>query len=110
MAYTTEKISGNQVRFDFTIPAEQFDAAMQKAYLQQRGRINVPGFRKGKAPRKLIENMYGEEVFYDAAFDINLFDKFGHSGDKMLSISRNHKNARRGVFENIRKYADLFTG
>ncbi len=70
MAYTTEKISGNQVRFDFTIPAEQFDEAMQKAYLQQRGRINVPGFRKGKAPRKLIENMYGEAVFYDAAFDI----------------------------------------
>lgn len=70
MAYTTEKISGNQVRFDFTVPAEAFDAAMQKAYLQQRGRISVPGFRKGKAPRKLIESMYGEAVFYDAAFDI----------------------------------------
>lgn len=82
MAYTTEKISGNQVRFDFTIPAEQFDAAMQKAYLQQRGRINVPGFRKGKAPRKLIENMYGEEVFYDAAFDIIFPEVYSEAVEK----------------------------
>ena len=43
---------------------------MQQAYLKNRGKINVPGFRKGKAPRKLIENMYGESVFYDDAFEI----------------------------------------
>lgn len=69
MSYQAEKISGNQVKITFTVPAEQFDAAMQQAYLKTRGRINVPGFRKGKAPRKLIENMYGEGVFYDEAFD-----------------------------------------
>lgn len=70
MAYTTEKISSNQVRLDFTVSAVEFEAAMQKAYLRERSRIGVPGFRKGKAPRRLIENMYGEAVFYDAAFDI----------------------------------------
>lgn len=69
MSYTTEKISGNQTRIHFTVPAETFDAAMQQAYLKTRGRINVPGFRKGKAPRRLIESMYGESVFYDEAFD-----------------------------------------
>lgn len=69
MSYQAEKISGNQAKISFTVPAEQFDAAMQQAYLKTRGRINVPGFRKGKAPRKLIENMYGETVFYDEAFD-----------------------------------------
>ena len=51
---------------------------MQKAYLKNRGKINVPGFRRGKAPRKLIETMYGEGVFYDDAFQEifpNLYDE-----------------------------------
>ncbi len=69
MSYTVEKISGNQVRIKFTVDQEKFDAAMQKAYLKLRGRISIPGFRRGKAPRKLIENMYGESVFYDEAVD-----------------------------------------
>ena len=69
MSYTYEKISSNKAKLTFVIPAEEFDAAMNKAYLKNRGRINVPGFRKGKAPRKVIENMYGEGVFYDDAFD-----------------------------------------
>jgi trigger factor len=70
MGYTVEKISGNQVKIAFEIAAEKFDEAVQKAYLKVRGRVNVPGLRKGKAPRKLIESMYGEGVFYDDAFDI----------------------------------------
>ncbi|MBQ4639632.1 MAG: trigger factor [Clostridia bacterium] len=70
MGYTVEKVSGNQVKIAFEIAAEQFDAAVQKAYLKVRGRVNVPGFRKGKAPRKMIESMYGEAIFYDDAFDI----------------------------------------
>ncbi|MBR0218992.1 MAG: trigger factor [Clostridia bacterium] len=70
MGYTVEKVSGNQVKIAFEIPAEKFDEAVSKAYLKIRGRVNVPGFRKGKAPRKLIESMYGEGVFYDEAFDI----------------------------------------
>ena len=70
MSYTVEKISGNKVKLTFVESAEAFDAAMQQAYLKNRGKINVPGFRKGKAPRRLIENMYGESVFYDDAFEI----------------------------------------
>ena len=70
MGYTVEKISGNQVKINFEIASEKFDEAVQKAYLKVRGRVTVPGFRKGKAPRKLIEKMYGEGVFYDDAFDI----------------------------------------
>ena len=70
MGYTVEKISGNQVKIAFEIASDKFDEAVAKAYLKVRGKVNVPGFRKGKAPRKLIENMYGEGVFYDDAFDI----------------------------------------
>lgn len=70
MSYTVEKIASNKVKLTFVESAEAFDAAMHKAYLKNRGRINVPGFRKGKAPRKLIENMYGEAVFYDDAFEL----------------------------------------
>ena len=70
MGYTVEKISGNQVKIAFEIASEKFDEAVQKAYVKVRGKVNVPGFRKGKAPRKLIESMYGEAVFYDDAFDI----------------------------------------
>ena len=70
MSHTYEKVSGNKAKLTFTVPAEQFDEAMQKAFLKLRGRINVPGFRKGKAPRRMIETMYGEGVFYDDAFEI----------------------------------------
>ena len=70
MSHTYEKVSGNKAKLTFTIAAEKFDEAMTKAYLKLRGRINVPGFRKGKAPRKMIETLYGEGVFYDDAFEL----------------------------------------
>ena len=69
MSHTYEKISGNKAKLTFTIPAEQFDEALQNAFLKLRKRINVPGFRRGKAPRKMIETLYGESVFYDDAFE-----------------------------------------
>ena len=76
MSHTYEKVSGNKAKLTFTIPAEQFDEAMQKAYLKMRGRINVPGFRKGKAPRRMIETLYGEGVFYDDAFELIFPDAY----------------------------------
>ena len=65
-----EKISSNKAKLVFTVSGEEFEAAMNKAYLQNRGKINVPGFRKGKAPRNVIENMYGKFVFVEDAMDI----------------------------------------
>lgn len=82
MEYTLNKISGNQIRFDFTVPAEDFENYIRKAYMRDRKRINVPGFRKGKAPRKLIENMYGEAIFYDSAFEMLFPDIYMEAIDK----------------------------
>ena len=69
MSSTMEKLSSNKVRLDFTVDAETFEKGMQAAYRKNVKKIRVPGFRPGKAPRKVIEGMYGESVFYDDAFD-----------------------------------------
>jgi len=74
MSITVEKIATNKVKILFEVEAEKFDAAMAKAYLKVRNQVTIPGFRKGKAPRKMIENMYGEGVFYDEAFEL-IFDE-----------------------------------
>ncbi len=81
MSYTYEKISGNKAKLTFVVPAEQFDKALQSAYLKNRGKIMVPGFRKGKAPRKVIETMYGESVFYDDALEAIFPDVYGEAVD-----------------------------
>lgn len=67
---TMEKLEGSKVKLTIEVSAEQFEAATQKAYQKAGKRFNVPGFRKGKAPRKVIENMYGPLTFFDDAFDI----------------------------------------
>ena len=82
MSTTVEKISSNKVKLSFDVDAAKFDAAMDKAYLKVRGQVNIPGFRKGKAPRKLIENMYGESVFYDEAFELVFDEVYGPAIDE----------------------------
>ena len=74
MSITVEKIASNKVKLSFDIDSAKFDEAMSKAYIKVRGQVNIPGFRKGKAPRKMIENMYGEGIFYDEAFEL-IFDE-----------------------------------
>ena len=69
MEHSVEKLTGNKVKISFKATAEEFEAAIQKAYLKLRGQINVPGFRKGKAPRKMIENMFGKGVFFEDALE-----------------------------------------
>ena len=70
MSTNFEKISSNKVKLTFVVPAEDFDKALNQAYLKDRSKINVPGFRKGKAPMQVIENHYGAGVFYEDAFEI----------------------------------------
>lgn len=64
------KKEGNVVDFKLTIDNDKFEAAIDRAYKKNKGRFNIAGFRKGKAPRKIIENNYGKGVFYEDAIDI----------------------------------------
>ena len=64
-----EKKEKSTVELTIQVEADVFEAAVQKAYMKNRASINVPGFRKGKAPRKIIEGMYGSGVFYEEAIN-----------------------------------------
>ena len=66
---SAEKKENSTVELVIEVSAEEFDAAVEKAYRKSKGSISVPGFRKGKAPRKIIESMYGSGVFYEDAID-----------------------------------------
>ena len=70
MSVSVEKLEKSMVRLTIEVSAEDFDKAINKVYNRQKSRMNVPGFRKGKTPRKVLEKMYGAAIFYeDAAND-----------------------------------------
>ena len=64
------KREGNQVTFKITVDNDKFEAAINKAYNKNKGKFNIPGFRKGKAPKQIIESQYGKGVFYNDAIDM----------------------------------------
>ena len=72
MSVQVEKLEKNMAKLTVEVPAEDVEKAIQGAYQKMKKSINIPGFRKGKAPRQLIEKMYGKEVFYNDAVDAML--------------------------------------
>ena len=76
MAVKTEQVEKNLVKLVFEVESAEFEKAVNKVYLQNRGKIAVAGFRKGKAPRSVVEKMYGEGVFYEDAINIVLPDAY----------------------------------
>ncbi|MBO6164187.1 MAG: trigger factor family protein, partial [Lachnospiraceae bacterium] len=69
MSVSVEKLEHNLAKMTIEIPVETIEKAIDKVYKQQRNRIQVPGFRKGKAPRKMIEKMYGKGIFLEDAIN-----------------------------------------
>ncbi|BDF05329.1 trigger factor [[Clostridium] hylemonae] len=67
MSLQVEKLEKNMAKLTIEVPADDLEKALQSAYMKQRKKINMPGFRKGKVPRQMIEKMYGAEIFYDDA-------------------------------------------
>lgn len=71
-----EKKENNKAIFKIEIGEDKFEDAVEKAYMKNRNKFNIPGFRKGKAPKKIIELNYGEGVFYEEALNIILPDAY----------------------------------
>ncbi|MBO7708846.1 MAG: trigger factor [Lachnospiraceae bacterium] len=76
MSVKIEKKEHNMAMLTIEVDLNKFDKACQQAYLRTRGRINVPGFRKGKAPRKMIEKIYGAEIFFEDAVNLLIPDAY----------------------------------
>ncbi len=76
MSYRVEDLGKNMVKLTIEADAAEFEEALQKAYLKNRGRISVQGFRKGKAPRAVIEKMYGAGIFYEDAANLIIPDAY----------------------------------
>ena len=72
---SANKTDTNIYTLEIGVSAEDFKAAVQKSYLKERKSIQLPGFRKGKAPRQMIERLYGEDFFYEGAFDLLASDE-----------------------------------
>lgn len=70
MSVQVEKLEKNMAKLTIEVSAEEFAAAMTKAYQKNKNKINVPGFRKGKAPQQMIEKLYGAAIFYEDAANI----------------------------------------
>ena len=67
MSVQVEKLEKNMAKLTIEVAAEELEKAIQGAYLKQKSRISIPGFRKGKVPRAMIEKMYGVGIFYEDA-------------------------------------------
>lgn len=87
MSYTVENLEKSMVKLTITVDPETFDKAVNQAYQKNKGKIVLQGFRKGKAPRKIIEKMYGEGVFYEDAANIAIPEAYEEAAkDSKLEI------------------------
>jgi len=77
MKYTKKASAKSTVTFTLKLDSAEWAAAIEKAYQKTKGKYSVPGFRKGKVPKKVIEQMYGEGVFFEEAVNIALPEYYG---------------------------------
>ena len=76
MSVQVEKLEKNMAKLTVEVPAEEVEKALQVAYMKEKNKISIPGFRKGKVPRAMIEKMYGAAVFYEEATNILIQDNY----------------------------------
>ena len=72
----------NMVKLTIEVSAEEFEQGMQKAYLKNKSKVSVPGFRKGKVPRQMLEKMYGPAMFYEDAANELIPDAYAKAAEE----------------------------
>ena len=82
MSLQVEKLEKNMAKLTIEVSAEELEKALQSAYMKQRGKISVPGFRKGIVPRQMIEKMYGAEIFYEDAANALIPEAYSKAYDE----------------------------
>ncbi|WP_349670300.1 trigger factor [Lacrimispora sp.] len=82
MSLQVEKLEKNMAKLTVEVPAEEFEKALTAAYNKNKGRFNIPGFRKGKAPRAMVEKMYGAGVLYEDAVNEALDATYGDAAEE----------------------------
>ncbi len=82
MSVKVEKLEKNMAKLTIEVASEEFEQAVKKAYNKNKGKMSVPGFRKGKVPQAMIEKMYGPEVFYEDAANIIIPDAYAKALDE----------------------------
>ena len=79
MNVQVENLEKNMAKLTVEVPAEELEKALQAAYMKEKNKISVPGFRKGKVPRQMIEKMYGAAIFYEEAANILIQDNYAQA-------------------------------
>jgi trigger factor len=82
MSVQVEKLEKSMAKLTIEVPIEELDKAIEKAYQKNKGKISVPGFRKGKVPRPMIEKLYGKEIFYEDAANELIPDAYEKAVDE----------------------------
>lgn len=82
MSLQVEKLEGNMAKLTIEASAEEFEQAIDKAYQKNKSKLSIPGFRKGKVPRKMVEQMYGKEIFYEEAANIVIPSAYARAVDE----------------------------
>ena len=82
MSLQVEKLEKNMAKLTIETGVEEFEKAIEKAYQKQKKQISIPGFRKGKVPRQMVEKMYGKEVFFEEAANILIPDAYDKALDE----------------------------
>ena len=82
MSVQVEKLEKNMAKLTIEVAAEELEKAIEAAYQKNKSKISIPGFRKGKVPRQMIERMYGKEVFYEDAANALIPDAYEKALDE----------------------------
>lgn len=82
MSLQVEKLEKNMAKLTIEVGADRLDKAIESAYQKQKGKISIPGFRKGKVPRQIVEKMYGKEIFYEDAANMLIQEAYAEALDE----------------------------